>query len=335
MVTNHGAKSLDLTSALVADANHLKQAIYALMGLTGCSGDLVHAPHPGAGTTCALAGQEHHWANPHVLRTYAPHLRQPILVIDVDSSGTGRFQIYSYQDHELHREGDPDVTTHETGNYTSLDDATASEYFLTCGRLHVLPTFMLLKHHECHFYGVQYGEPFLRWHSEGDPDFAATVGGSYCWRESCLTTPSNVEVRFNTAVSRFCVGFDVLLNGKNLNLRDDSDETNDLLISGLTMLQRLDVAHVRIGWPVIDQTHYGVEEMEVLMHEAERQIYKAAGLGEYAMGAEPSTHAHHQRPPQPHGSRGRMHTTAYEVLLDSPSPTDLASSAEMKTFKSR
>ncbi|KAG3114181.1 hypothetical protein PI124_g6988 [Phytophthora idaei] len=182
-VTNH----LKLSSVLTRDVNQHKKAIYILMLAnlrTDCQLKLLNPfaeltrLYPGSDPpktpelAVALLFQHlllernrsvttrvpsTHWASPHILRAYAQYLRQLLLVLDVDAHGDAHAQLYSYRDLDGLEEEVGDATPHEFGICTALSDAETSTYLRTCGRLKVLPSFLLLKHQERHFYGVQHG----------------------------------------------------------------------------------------------------------------------------------------------------------------------------------
>ncbi|KAG1694420.1 hypothetical protein DVH05_021500 [Phytophthora capsici] len=91
------------------------------------------------------------------------------------------------------------------------------------------------------------------------------------------------------------------------------------------MRQRLDVVHLRLGWPILDAIEYQHDIMESLMEEAERQIYTTAGVDGYATGirhtdvAIPNS-APHRHPLLP---RCRISAAAYQALLQDTKTTEL------------
>ncbi|EGZ06541.1 hypothetical protein PHYSODRAFT_531371, partial [Phytophthora sojae] len=198
-VSNQEHGSLPLTPEVIADATFHKRAIYALMvenlqadcklGILDPFTELDRlnpgCEHPktkeaAIAIVCTYLLHERlrsvdtrvpstNWVNPHVLRTYAQYLRQPLMAMDVDVHGDGHVQIYTYQEYELETPGSSEPLIHETGSYTALEDHDATAYLRMCRRLHVLPMILLLRTHESHFYGVHHGELFLKWQAEGDP----------------------------------------------------------------------------------------------------------------------------------------------------------------------
>ncbi|OWY94469.1 LOW QUALITY PROTEIN: hypothetical protein PHMEG_00035790 [Phytophthora megakarya] len=232
-VSNCQDTALIVTPEVITDANHLKKAIYALMVenlLADCALGIVDpvqeikrlypstpppsSPEAALATLCAHLKVERirpvnkrvpstHWADPHVLRAYTQHLRQPLIVLDVNKAGDAHMQLYSYQEYEWSPPGSNKQIQHETGCNTALSDEEASKYLRTCGRLHVLPVFLLLKHHERHFYGVQHGELFLRWQAEGDPSFAANISHPYEWIKPLLRPENDIIVKYITGAGRF------------------------------------------------------------------------------------------------------------------------------------
>ncbi|KAJ8578331.1 hypothetical protein ON010_g875 [Phytophthora cinnamomi] len=264
-VSNQEQGRLYLTPAVIAEANFHKKAIYALMVenlQADCNLGIVdpfqeldrlnpECAHPktkeaAIAMVCTYLLHERlrsvdtrvpctNWVNPHVLQTYAQYLRQPLQVMDVDTHGDGHLQIYTYQDFVLETPGYSELLIHETGSYTALTDHEATKYLGVCRRLHVLPTFMLLRTHESHFYGVQHGELFYKWQAEGDPGFAAEVAHPYDWRDGFLSRPTDVVVTKIRDASRTQVGFEVQVGGIPLDLLDDTNDTNAHLHRSLTM----------------------------------------------------------------------------------------------------
>ncbi|KAG3022299.1 hypothetical protein PC119_g9316 [Phytophthora cactorum] len=313
-VTNH----LRLSSVPTRDVNQRKKAIYILMlanARTDCQLKLLN---PFAELTRLYPGSDPpktpelavaqlfqhlllernrsvttrvpstHWASPHILRAYAQYLRQLLLVLDVDAHGDAHAQLYSYRDLDSLEEEVGDATPHESGICTALSDAETSTYLRTCGRLKVLPSFLLLKHQERHFYGVQLGELLLRWQAEGDPSFVAEIASQYELLPQYLTPHPKLTVAAATRIGSRQVRFEVHYDGHSVDQADDSEATNSLLHNCLTMRQRLDVVHYRMGWPILDAEHYDGEDMENIMREEEQLVYLAAGVDEYAIEQTPT-----------------------------------------------
>ncbi|KAI9990571.1 hypothetical protein PInf_018125 [Phytophthora infestans] len=187
-VTNHDDGPLKLSPVVTKDVNIHNKAIYSLMlanlrtdallGLIDPTQKLARlypaCPAPDSREVATALLFQHlliertrsvarrvpcaHWATSNALRTYAQYLRQPLLVLDVDANVDAHMQVYSYSHHAMPEGREGTASTHESGVCTVMTDAEASAYLQACGRLHVLPSLQLLKHHERHFYGVQHGE---------------------------------------------------------------------------------------------------------------------------------------------------------------------------------
>ncbi|KAG1692117.1 hypothetical protein DVH05_025739 [Phytophthora capsici] len=304
-VTNHRAGSLALTPEVKRDAAVFKRAVYALLisnlradcalGVIDPAEEIarlypeVDLPTSAAVSMALLCNHmslermrpvdvqipKGFWANLHVLRTYAQYLRLPLVVLDVNEAGNAHVQLYTYGDREVMMEGCATPLTHETGQCTVLADAEATAYLNMCGRLHVLPIFLLLKHHESHFYGVQHGETFFQWQAEGDPAYAGEISHPYEWIHDCLDGQPGLTVTDVQPANRFELGFAVKLRGMPIDLREDADTVNALLHKGLTMRQRLDVAHFRLGWPVLDAAPLDRSLLVETMLEEEDHILQA------------------------------------------------------------
>ncbi|GMF63761.1 unnamed protein product [Phytophthora fragariaefolia] len=133
-------------------------------------------------------------------------------------------QKYCYGTHRL-----ADGTDHESGYGAALKDRDATEYLRNCWRLHVLPTFIILRHHERHFYGVRHGELYFKWRAEGDPGFTPDIAADYDWKTYInVLTDQEREVDMAT-----------------INRLADRDDVNDIIIKRLDMRVRLDVVHAR------------------------------------------------------------------------------------------
>ncbi|KAE8972863.1 hypothetical protein PR001_g26477 [Phytophthora rubi] len=104
------------------------------------------------------------WEGPNVLRAMAVYLREPVYVWDIDAEDIAHVQQYSYQTFEMDN-GD----RHETGVVNVLTDDRIRGILEACFNHHVIPTMLLLKHTEGHFYGVQHGHTFHEWHAQRGP----------------------------------------------------------------------------------------------------------------------------------------------------------------------
>ncbi|OWZ11340.1 hypothetical protein PHMEG_00015650 [Phytophthora megakarya] len=349
-VSNHSGTKLSLSHGVTADANCHKRAIYALMianleidcqlGIVKPK-DEVRRLYPdiipptseaaAIAQLCAHLAQERerpvdavvpstHWAGPHELRAYAEYNRQPIVVFDVNVHGDSHAQIYRYRNHDWYNPNTGDIECHESGVYDHLADETASTYLRTCRRLHVLPTMMLVKHHERHFYGVQHGELYHKWMSEGDPTYAAQLSNRYDWAEQFQRRDPEITVAALDAAGGNGIGFTVQKAGTVLDLSIDTEDTNTVLHGCLTMRQRLDVVHMRMGWSVLDDTDFDVHELEQHMEEAVQDIYVAAGMDNYAVGksriSSDERHVDMQVERRELRSKGRMHPDVYERSMN-------------------
>lgn len=208
--------------------------------------------------------QKSYWAGPHELRAMAQYLREPILVFDVSSTGDAHVQRYCYGTHRL-----ADGTDHESGYGTAMKDRDATEYLRNCWRLHVLPTFIILRHHERHFYGVSHGELYFRWRAEGDPGFTSDIAAAYDWK-----TYINVLTDQERGVDM-----------ATINRLADRDDVNDIIIKRLDMRVRLDVVHARMGFPILDKD--GIEaDWTVLLEAEEKALHEDYGLDHYSAGSQ-------------------------------------------------
>ncbi|KAG3094640.1 hypothetical protein PI124_g16129 [Phytophthora idaei] len=137
---------------------------------------------------------------------------------------------------------------HETDCYDAMSAAATSEYFSRCGKRHVLPTVMLLKIAESHFYGLRHA-----W---------------YTSRSSPARVRNVEKYKVNP------LGFTVMLAGKVLDLNTREDNINVILHTCLTARQRLGIVHLQLGWPILDELDYNEVELGSLMFEATVRFIK-------------------------------------------------------------
>ncbi|KAE9330747.1 hypothetical protein PF008_g15663 [Phytophthora fragariae] len=201
------------------------------------------------------------WAGTHELRAMAQYLREPLLVLDVAASGDAHIQQYLFKDYRL-----ADGTDHESGYVTAMIDRDAADYLRTCWELHVLPTFLVLRRHERHFYGVGHGELYARWHAEGDAAYAAELPASYEWIEN-INTLTAEEARQNMAT---------------LNTLNSTEFVNAVLRNRMPNRDRLDVVHARRGLPTLDRNTL-VTDVDELLKSEENLIHAAYGVDIYAV----------------------------------------------------
>ncbi|KAG3113937.1 hypothetical protein PI124_g12603 [Phytophthora idaei] len=92
------------------------------------------------------------------------------------------------------------------------------------------------------------------------------------------------------------------------------------------MRHRLDMVHLRMNWPLLKQCQDANTETEALVLEEERQLYRLAGMDNYATGwrsQEGRTEwdaPQRQRP----SSRYRLPEDTYWELLDADELADLS-----------
>ncbi|KAE9118866.1 hypothetical protein PF006_g18487 [Phytophthora fragariae] len=101
------------------------------------------------------------WEGPTVLRAMAVYLREPVYVWDIDAADRAYVQQYTFKIYEMDN-GDQ----HETGTVTPLSEEKIRDILEACFHQQVIPTMLLLKHTEGHFYGVQHGDTFHEWHAQ-------------------------------------------------------------------------------------------------------------------------------------------------------------------------
>ncbi|KAE9008678.1 hypothetical protein PR003_g16080 [Phytophthora rubi] len=291
---NHKATELKNTVEVVDDTTDLKWHVYTLM-MVNLRKDVelrlidpiqeCAKLHPGQpqytsaqGATAALFAhydaarrrsasaqvQASYWAGPHELRAMAQYLREPILVFDVNAAWDAHVQRYIYGQHRM-----TDGSDHESGYGVALTDRQATEYLRSCWTQHVVPTFVVLKHHERHFYGVSHDELFLKWRAEGDPAFTTGITSDYEWK---------VRVNVLTVHEREA---DLM----TINQLADRAEVNSLLIKRCDMRTRLDIVHARMGLPTLEQTDVGID-WNVLLDSEAMSIHEAYGLDRYATSSQ-------------------------------------------------
>lgn len=201
------------------------------------------------------------WAGTHELRAMAQYLREPLLVLDVVASGDAHIQQYLFKDYRL-----ADGTDHESGYVTAMTDRDAADYLRTCWELHVLPTFLVLRRHERHFYGVGHGELYARWHAEGDAAYAAELPASYEWIEKINTLTAEEAGQ----------------NMDTLNTLNSTEFVNAVLRKRMPNRDRLDVVHARRGLPTLDRNTL-VTDVDELLKSEETLIHAAYGVDIYAV----------------------------------------------------
>ncbi|KAF4143836.1 hypothetical protein GN958_ATG06922 [Phytophthora infestans] len=200
------------------------------------------------------------WAGPHELRAMAQYLREPIVVFDVNAHNDAHMQCYLYKQYRL-----PDGTDHESGYGKSFTDREATEYLKNCWDLHIISTCMVLRHHERHFYGVSHGELYLQWRAEGDAELAETISDSYTWKSTInQLTESERKTDLQT-----------------VNQLVNMDSVNWLLCKRMEMRERLDVAHARLGLPVLESSSPDFDAEAAVTCE-NQQIHEEYGLDHLA-----------------------------------------------------
>lgn len=335
MLSNHSSTRLPNTAAHMREASKVKRGVYTLMmvnlrhdvelGLVDPRQEYhrlyPNHPHEGSTQAATAALMAHYarererpadvrvpsdfWASPHELRAMAQYLRAPVLVIDVTSSGDGHIQCYMYKDERL-RSG----LDHETGCYEAMTDRLAREYLYHCWRLHVLPHILTIHHQERHFYGVAHGELYVRWRAEGDPEFTATVPDTFPWKAT---------------VNILQVGEDANLS--TINRLADLPEVNAILIKRLTMRERLDVVHARLGLPILDAEGYDDEEaLEELIRTETQLLQEDYGIDGYVSGSQEHTDqdALPELPPRyPRAATGDLTEDSHFRLLRASTDADI------------
>ncbi|KAE9276511.1 hypothetical protein PR003_g29043, partial [Phytophthora rubi] len=208
--------------------------------------------------------QSSYWAGPHELRAIAQYLREPILVFDVNAAGDAHVQCYFYGKHRM-----GNGTDHESGYGQTMTDRHATEYLRTCWSLHVLPTFVILKHHERHFYGVGHGETFFKWKAEGDPDYTPNIAADFTWKRYINVLTEHESTSDLNTVNRLA----------------DISEVNSLLIKRCDMRERLDIVHARVGLPTLAKTDVAAAWEDTLLSE-EQLLNSASGMDRYAASSQ-------------------------------------------------
>lgn len=206
----------------------------------------------------------YHWAGPHELRAMAQYLREPILVFDTRSSNDAHIQRFLYKLHRL-----PNNVDHESGHVAAFTDREATEYRRTSFDLHVLPTSLVLRHDERHFYGVGHGELYLKWRAEGDPAFAADISDTFSWKED-VNNLTDAERTMDLA---------------SVNQLADRADVNSIQIKRQEMRARLHVVHARLGRPILDAAYRPIASDADLQQE-EQHIHTAYGIDAYSTGSQ-------------------------------------------------
>ncbi|KAE8969574.1 hypothetical protein PR001_g27369 [Phytophthora rubi] len=185
----------------------------------------------------------------------AQYLREPLFVLEVNTHNDAHVQRYSYQDYTL-----PNGDTHETGRGGALDDASAKNMLAHYASLHVLPTMLVLKRHEGHFYGVHHGELATRWQAEGDLVFA---------NENCSTHSWFDEIVAHNAYSTEHMG--------RIDVLNDEDVTNAVIIGATERRDRLDIIHDRLRLPRLDREPYDIAILDSDLQAEANRLHKQAG----------------------------------------------------------
>ncbi|KAE9164582.1 hypothetical protein PF004_g29780 [Phytophthora fragariae] len=219
----------------------------------------------------------------------AQYLREPLFVLDVDQHNDTHVQRYYYRDYSL-----PNGDIHETGCGGAMDDATAKTMLGHYARLHVLPVFMMLKHHEGHFNGVHHGDIAIKWHAEGDLDFTQANCRSHSWYE---------EVKAHIDYSQGLLA--------QVDYLNDDDATNTILIGAMERRARLDVIHDRLRLDTLDRDPYDIAILESGLEVEEERIHTLAGTGSYDAHPEP---AHTTGGAHGSDQRSRISPQGYVVL---------------------
>ncbi|KAE8879708.1 hypothetical protein PF005_g22588 [Phytophthora fragariae] len=276
---------LQFTSDVVRSINVIKRSIYTLMmsnlaqdvecGVVDPSRELERLypsqppPKDPASATAALYNHYGHersrsantqipsefWAGAEVLRAMAQYLREPLLVLDVTANNDAHLQRYYYQEYRL-KSGD----VHESGCGGSMADVDAKLMLQQYARLHVLPVLIVLKKHERHYYGVQHGGLAVRWHAEGDHEFAETNCDSHPWI-------SEVLAHIEASVPKLA-GVDPL---------HDLEEVNNVIIGGMEHRERLDIIHDRLCLPRLDGECVDLVELDARLGAEGDRLHRAAG----------------------------------------------------------
>lgn len=119
------------------------------------------------------------------------------------------------------------------------------------------------------------------------------------------------------------IGFTVSYEGRCIDLMSDTNDVNVILHKCLNIRQRLDVAHLRMGWPLLDDLEYDDAGLIQLMNSAAQDIYREAGMDALAIAAVNTADAAHGKkralPARvPLTSRSKMHAKVYAVILGAP-----------------
>ncbi|KAI9981799.1 hypothetical protein PInf_009569 [Phytophthora infestans] len=248
---------------------------------------------------------EEYWAGTNELRAMAQFLREPLLVLDANSSNDAHIQRYLYKDFRL--DGGSD---HESGYAEALTDREAADYLRTCWSLHVMPTFLVLRRQDRHFHGVGHGDLWAKWQAEGDPEYAATLPEAYAWKGD-LDVMTEAEAM--TDITR-------------LNMLEDTPRVNTLIIKRVNNRDRLDIVHARRGLPTLDNTVL-VYDLAVLLQTEASLLHAAYGANEYAADVSQRTEEKAASDLTPmrytRSSTGAAVAIAYDRLLQAPEVSQL------------
>lgn len=144
-------------------------------------------------------------------------------------------------------------------------DGDAKMMLQQYARLHVLPVLIVLKRHEGHYYGVQHGGLAVRWHAEGDQEFAETNCVSHPWLPEVLAHIELSEPKL--------AGVDTL---------HDLDEVNTVIIGGMEHRERLDIIHDRLHLPRLDGECIDLVDLEARLGAEGDRLHRVAGPSDTA-----------------------------------------------------
>ncbi|KAE9303199.1 hypothetical protein PF001_g13660 [Phytophthora fragariae] len=158
---------------------------------------------------------------------------------------------------------------------------------------------------ERHFYGVAHGELFVKWRAEGDPAYAEVVSDSYPWKETLNQLRPSDEVDL-----------------ESLNKLANMQSVNSVLIKRISMRDRLDVVHARLGLPTLDADGYdNEEELTLLIAQEDSLLQEAYGIDGHASGSHDSgdvvTAVERIPTRYPRASRGDITENSYFRILSS------------------
>lgn len=250
------------------------------------------------------------WAGTEVLRAMAQYLREPLYVMDVNEHNDAHVQQYYYKDYLL-----PNGMEHESGCGRPISDKKALALFEHCANLHVLPTIMVLKQHENHFYGVGHSaDVFLRWHAEGDKSFAADIAGDFDWLATINQVPAD-ESDLDVMTMYYEMDPAKLTDAAKV----ENQRVNAAIIRRIPMRKRLNILFTRLDEPPLDNEPYTDSGLLELMHAAETALYDhhecISGFTAPPVSADRLPQLRHQRFQV--SLHGRVESEIYKRLLQS------------------